>query len=223
MFALLSVVVIANLKSKKLTKAMIMTGGVLGLSIPYLVPYVNYYISEPLTDFLFEGFECLLLLLSLDKLVDKQCMDGCVEDKIFKIQKYFTSKGQTMHATRHGSGGAGINVGGNSSQHNAEASSSQGTSTNTRNVSQTARSSGNNSITPNEVRRRAFKYLAQENSTNPSFLSEALRRNSSFDLLPKGAISDTVKNEILQEAKKRSPDIIKIPEFISKKPLTLDY
>ena len=34
MFALFSVVVIANLKSKKLTKAIIITGGVLGLSIP---------------------------------------------------------------------------------------------------------------------------------------------------------------------------------------------
>ena len=62
MFTLLSVVVIANLKSKNITKAMIITGGALGIYIPYLVPYVNHYISEPLTDFL---FECLLILLLL--------------------------------------------------------------------------------------------------------------------------------------------------------------
>ena len=223
MFALLSVVVIANLKSKELTKAMIITGGVLGLSIPYLVPYVNYYISEPLTDFLFKGFECLLILLSLEKSVDKQYMDGYSEKQVSKIRKYLTSKHEAVHSIRHSSGGTGINVGGSSSEHNAEASSSQGTSTNTRKVSQTARSSGNNSITPDEIRQGAFEYLEQDNSTNPSILSESLRRNSSFGLLPKGAISDTVKNEILQEAKNRSPDIINIPDFISKKPLTLYY
>lgn len=150
-------------------------------------------------------------------------MDGYSKNQVSCIRKYLASKHQAKHSTRYIPGGTGINVGGSSSEHNAEASSSQGTSTNTRNVSQTARSSGNNSITPDEIRQGAFKYLAQENSTNPSILSEALRRNSSFDLLPKGAISDTVKNEILEEAKKRSPDIINIPDFISKKPLTLDY
>ena len=156
-------------------------------------------------------------------LVDKQYMDGYSEKQVSSIRKYLSYKHQALHSTRHSSGATGINVGASSSEHNAEASSSQGTSTNTTNVSQTARSSGNNSITPHEVRQGAFEYLAQPNSTNPRILSESIRKNSSFDLLPKGTISDTVQNEILQEAKKRSPDIIKIPDFISKKLLTQDY
>ena len=150
-------------------------------------------------------------------------MDGYSKKQVSSIRKYLTLKHQALHSARHSSGGTGINVSGSSSEHNAEASSSQDTSTNTRNVSQTARPSGNNSITPDEIRQGAFKYLAQDNSTNPRFLSESLRRNSSFDLLPKGANLDTVKNEILQEAKNRWPYIINIPDFISKKPLTLYY
>ena len=223
MFALLSVVVIANLNGKKVTKAMIIIGAILGLSIPYTVPYVHYYISQPLTAHFIEGFECLLLLLSLEKLVDIQYGDGYSEDKLFSIRKYFTSNHQTTHSTRHSPGGTGINVGDSGSGDNAGASSSHDTSTKIGKVSQTARSSGNNSITPDEIKQGAFEYLEQDDSTNPRILSESVRRNSSFDLLPKGAISDTVKSEILQEAKKRSPDIINIPDFISKKPLTLDY
>ena len=220
-FALLSVVVIANLKGNKITKTMIIIGAVLGLSIPYLVPYVHSYISEPLTAHFIEGFESLILLLSLEMLVDKQYMSGYSENNVFSIQKNLTSKHQVMHSTRHTSGDTDINVGGSNSGNNAGASSSHDTSTKTEKVSQTARSSGNNSITSKAQKESAFKFLFE--NTDAGHLSESLKRKSPFELLPESAVSDTIKSEILQEAQKRSPDLIKIPDFISKKTLTLDY
>ena len=194
MFALLSVVVIANLKGNKVTKAMIIIGAVLGFSIPYLVLYVYDYFYEPLTNFLLEGFSSLTLLLSLEKLVDKQCMEGCAEIQASNIRKDLTSKRQVMHSTRNTSGDTGINVGGSGSGDSGGASSSHDTSTKIKKVSQTARSSGNNSITAKARRESAFKLLSQLDTTDPRVLSESLKWNSPFKLLPKSAISDDIQN-----------------------------
>ena len=223
MFALLGVVVIANLKSKKVTKAMIILGAVLGFSSPYLISSVHHYICEPLIGFLLVGFESLLFFLTLEKVVDKQYMGDSAEKSVSRIYKYFTSKHHIMHSTRHDSGPTGINVGGSGSGDHGEASSSHATSTETKKVSQAARSSGNNSVPTKAQKEGGFKYLSEPGSKDPRPLSESIKWNSAFKLLPKGAISDATKKEILEEAQKRSPDMIRIPDYISKKALTYYY
>lgn len=75
MFALLSVMAIANLKGNKITKVMIITGGVLGFVIPYLIPYVNYYFS-PIIGHIWDGFASIALLFSLDIWAPKQPIGG---------------------------------------------------------------------------------------------------------------------------------------------------
>lgn len=236
-FALLSVVAIANLKGNKVTKLMIVMGGALGLVTPYLVPYVYSYFY-----FICEGIACLTILL-LDTYMAKVYIGGNTENTVSKIRDYLTSKRihLTMYSTAPSAGGSGINLGGSgsvgSSSAGAGASSSAGSgsggigasssgsaNTTAQSVSQTPTPSAEKgSSTPAEIDRMISEIpkLLEELLLKPNKMLYQMDRMSTLGFLPAKYIPDSIKRDIAQEAQRRSPNIISIPSFVSDR--AMDY
>ena len=217
-FALLSVIVIANLKGNNISKITMVITGLLALSAPYLVAYVNCY-SALLTDCLFKSFISLAIALTfvldfflvffLDLLPSKQYMGNNAETKVSSIKEYLTYKPKslTMNSDRHSSSQGASGEASSSQGASGEASSSKGAS---------ARSSGNNSYATDEQKASAIQNIPQE-YRDPKILSETIKRNSSFGILPpEWNVSEAVKSEILQEAQKRSRKAVEIPNSVRK-------
>lgn len=223
-FALLSVVAIANLKGNKVTKLMIVMGGALGLVTPYLVPYVYSYFY-----FICEGIACLTILL-LDTYMAKVYIGGNTENTVSKIRDYLTSKRihLTMYSTAPGAGGSGINLGGSGSAGSGSggigASSSGSANTTAQSVSQTPTpSSEKGSSTPAEIDRMISEIpkLLEELLLKPNKMLYQMDRMSTLGFLPAKYIPDSIKRDIAQEAQRRSPNIISIPSFVSDR--AMDY
>ena len=62
-FALCSVVLLANVKGNNVSKVMIVLVGLLGIPVPYLVPYVNCYFSHFLIDYFLKPLPILLVFV----------------------------------------------------------------------------------------------------------------------------------------------------------------
>ena len=111
------------------------------------MPYVHDYFYEPLTKFLVEGFDCLVLLLVL---ADKQYMHGYAE-RVFSILKYFTSKHQVMHTERadpgaSGSGGGDGGKGWRPTKDNPQSKLAKGPGVNFKNAPLTLVDANNNNV-----------------------------------------------------------------------------
>ena len=222
-FALLSVVAIANLKGNKVTKLMIVMGGALGLVTPYLVPYVYSYFY-----FICEGIACLTILL-LDTYMAKVYIGGNTENTVSKIRDYLTSKRihLTMYSTAP-SAGSGINLGGSGSAGSGSggigASSSGSANTTAQSVSQTPiPSAEKGSSTPAEIDRMVSEIpkWVEHLLLNPNNMLYQMNKMSTLGFLPAKYIPDSIKRDIAQEAQRRSPNIISIPNFVSDR--AMDY
>ena len=214
MFALCSVVAIANLKGNKVTIVMMLTGGVLALTIPYLVPYANTYYSEVLRDYISELFLGLAILSAfiLQTIEAKQYMGG----HTFTIITTFFSAKPNASAP----GGSVGNVGTNSPGGSAEPSSSRGNT-----IEGSDKKNSNRAVPvtnapgkPKHARAAMPDYI-RELFKDPNDLLEVVTNTTFFANEEGKVLSDKFKNEVLQAALNDVPAELKMHSSISKRAL----
>ena len=243
-FALCSAVAISNLKGDKLTKFMMVTAGLFGFCIPYLVPYVNDYFSETLMAYRYEGFTGLAILLAivLDQLQAKQFMGSNAETRVSSIREYIEKISEVKIMTMDDKGKSGNTTGGSgeasgeasssranttggSGEASGEASSSRANTTGGSGEASTTGGSGEASGEPHicettDVRREPRHARAQlpqymrEVLSEPGDLMAALR-TISINNVQGTAITNAMITSATREALHTLPAAIRIPESVT--------
>ena len=246
-FALISVVAIANLKSSKITKFTILIAGVLGLSVPYLLPYVYDY-SAFWIGYLFEGFASIVVLIKilLDLSPDKQYIGGNSDTFVSKLKDCLSSpnrnysknigdSGSTMSGlTESGNTGSGISASASGSGAHGRGSSATGGSISSSSAAG-AESSSSKSVSKKESKSDAeivaemkADMLAHAIETIPPHLAEVrhlekmLKYSKPYNLTePEKPISNALKSEILRVSQTRWREVKQTPPFVNAR--ALDY